>query len=71
MLYIFQILSAILIAVSIGSFLASRSTGRLMVGLIAAVLGVVCIVTGSWIALVAGVVVFLGYQATQRDTYAR
>ena len=71
MLYIIQILSAILIAVSIGSCLSAPRPARLVAGLIAVVLGAIGIVAGSWPALVAGTIVHLGYQATQRDNYAR
>lgn len=60
MLYVYQVLAAILIGLSIGAIVVSRSHKALMLGsLVAIVLGVVTIAMGTWVPLAVGVAVFL------------
>jgi len=59
MLYVIQILAAILIGVSIGAVLGPRSPARFIGSLIAIALGLITIVSGAWIYLAAGTVIFL------------
>jgi hypothetical protein len=66
--YVIQILSAILIGISIGALLGQRTNVLLVGSLIALALGIAAIVTASWIILVIGVAVFLVAQAMQGST---
>lgn len=59
MQYVIQILSAILIGLSIGVILGPRYAVRLAGSVIAIALGAITIFTGNWVYLVAGTVVFL------------
>ena len=59
MIYIYQILSAILIGVSIGSLLGSRNPIRMGGAVIGIVLALITIFTGSWIYLLIGTAIFL------------
>lgn len=68
MLYIIQILSAILIGISVGAIASQRNTLLLSVSIIAIILAGVTIVTGSWILLAIGTAIFLIGQGAQRDT---
>lgn len=59
MLYVIQVLSAILIGVSVGSLMALRTPTRLIGCLIAIALGLVSIFTGAWLYLAIGTAIFL------------
>lgn len=59
MQYIIQILAAILIGTSLGTILGPRSNLLFMGCLVAIALGVLTIITPSWLPLVIGTVVFL------------
>lgn len=59
MLYVIQVLSAILIGVAIGSLLGSRHTLRLGGSAIAIALALITIFTGSWVYLAIGTAIFL------------
>ena len=59
MLYVIQVLSAILIGVSIGAVLGPRQPIRLGGSAIAVVLALIAIFTGSWVFLAIGTAVFL------------
>jgi len=59
MVYVIQVLSAILIGIAIGAILGARNPMRLGTSVLAIVLGLVTIFTGSWIYLAIGTVIFL------------
>lgn len=59
MLYVIQVLSAILIGISIGAILGLRTPMRLGGSVIAIALGVAAIVTGAWLYLAIGTAIFL------------
>lgn len=67
MLYIYNVLAAILIGMSIGAAMGQRNNAALVTGLIAAVLGVVTFFMNSWIPLAVGTAIFLIGQGMQRD----
>lgn len=69
MVYVFQLLAAILIGTSIGAVLSPRNNILLFGSVIAIALGVVTLIIGSWVALAIGTAVFLASQATQRDDF--
>lgn len=67
MQYIYQILAAILIGLSVGALLSKRNT-TLMVGSLAGIaLGAVAMFFPSWLPLAIGAAVFLATQFMQRD----
>ncbi|MFA7670223.1 MAG: hypothetical protein WCX93_12830 [Burkholderiaceae bacterium] len=59
MQYVIQVLSAILIGLSIGVILGPRYPVRFIGSLIAIALGLISIFTSSWVYLAAGTAVFL------------
>lgn len=60
MLYVYQVLAAILIGLSIGAIVVTRRNKVLLTGaLLGVVLGVATIVMGSWEPLAIGVAIFL------------
>lgn len=63
MQYVIQVLSAILIGVSIGVILGPRYPVRFLGSIAAIVLALIAIFTGAWVALAAGTVVFLAVVA--------
>lgn len=63
--YIIQILSAILIGIALGAIFGPRNNALLIGSAVAAVLGLIAIVTTSWIILAIGVAVFLLAQGMQ------
>ena len=67
MIYVYNLLSAILIGLSIGAAMGQRNSAALVTGVIAMVLAIVTIVTNMWIPLAVGVAVFLIGQGMQRD----
>jgi len=67
MIYIYNLLAAILIGLSIGAVIGQRNNAAKVTGLIAIVLAVVTIFTNTWIPLAIGVAVFLVGQGMQRD----
>src|SRR5690606_34967623 len=68
--YIIQLLAAILIGTAVGAVLSQRTQALLIGSVIAIVLGIVALVTASWIPLAVGVAVFLVVQGLQRDNYS-
>lgn len=68
MIYIYNLLSAILIGLSIGAVVGQRNSAAVVTGLIAIVLGAVTIITNMWIPLAVGTAIFLIGQGMQRDT---
>jgi len=68
--YIIQLLAAILIGTAVGAVLSQRTQALLVGSVIAILLGVVALVTASWIPLAVGVAVFLVVQGLQRDNYS-
>ncbi|KAA0892911.1 hypothetical protein [Pusillimonas sp. ANT_WB101] len=69
MVYVIQLLAAILIGTAIGAALSPRNNILLFGSLIAIALGVVTLITGSWVSLAIGTVVALASQGMQRDNY--
>jgi type IV secretory pathway TrbD component len=67
MLYVYNVLAAILIGISIGTLLTRRNSVLLTGCLAAIVLGIITAFVHSWIPLVIGVAIFLVVQAMQRD----
>lgn len=67
MIYIYNLLAAILIGLSIGAAIGQRNNAARVTGLIAIVLAVVTIFTNTWLPLAVGVVIFLIGQGLQRD----
>ncbi|TEA77519.1 hypothetical protein [Allopusillimonas ginsengisoli] len=68
--YVIQLLAAILIGTAIGAVLGPR-TKSLFIGSLAGIaLGVVTLVTASWIPLAVGAAIFLAAQGMQRDPIA-
>ncbi len=65
--YVIQLLAAILIGTAIGAALGPRNKALFIGSLIAVALGLVTLVTASWIPLAAGTIVFLVVQSMQRD----
>jgi len=59
MLYVIQVLSAILIGLSIGAILGVRTPIRLGGSVIAIALGLAAIFTGAWLYLAIGTAIFL------------
>ena len=59
MVYVIQVLSAILIGLAIGAVLGPRTPIRLASSAAAVALGLVTIVTGAWIFLAIGTAIFL------------
>ncbi|GEM_PF-2020722 len=70
MLYIYQILAAILIGTSIGALMTRRNNVLLIGSLVGIVLGAVAMFFPSWPPLAIGAAVFLAAQFMQRDTKA-
>lgn len=68
--YIIQLLAVILIGTAVGAVLSQRNKALLIGSVIAIVLGIVALVTASWIPLAVGTVVFLAVQGLQRDNYS-
>ncbi|NYT57986.1 hypothetical protein H0A65_03515 [Alcaligenaceae bacterium] len=68
--YIIQLLAAILIGTAVGAVLSQRTQALLIGSVIAIILGIVALVTASWIPLAVGVAVFLVVQGLQRDNYS-
>lgn len=66
MIYIYNLLSAILIGLSIGAVIGQRNSAALVTGVIAIVLAVITIVTNMWILLAVGLAIFLVGQGMQR-----
>ncbi len=67
MLYVYNVLAAILIGTAIGAVLGQRNSLARITCLIAVILGVVSLFVASWIPLAIGLVVFLIGQGMQRD----
>ena len=67
MLYVIQVLAAILIGTAIGAAINPRNTVLRISSLIAAALGVVAVFMGSGLVLIVATVIFLGVQSLQRD----
>ncbi|MDS1140166.1 hypothetical protein RE432_06930 [Pusillimonas sp. SM2304] len=67
--YIIQLLAAILIGTAIGAVLGPRNKALFAGSLVAIALGLVSLVTASWIPLAIGTAVFLVVQGMQRDNY--
>jgi len=67
MLYVYNVLAAILIGTAIGAVLGQRNNLARITCLIAVVLGVVSLFVPSWIPLAIGLAVFLIGQGMQRD----
>ena len=59
MIYVIQILAAILIGISIGALFGNRSVPRVIGAIIGIVLGVITIFTGNWVFLAIGAGVYL------------
>src|SRR5690554_1579983 len=59
MLYVYNVLAAILIGLSIGAAVGQRNNAALVTGLIAVVLGAITFFMGSWIPLAVGTAIFL------------
>lgn len=59
MLYVIQVLSAILIGLCVGAILGLRTPVRLGGSVIAIALGAASIVTGAWLYLAIGTAIFL------------
>lgn len=68
MLYVIQVLSAILIGISIGAVLGPRTPIRLAGSAAGVALGLITIFTGSWIFLAIGTAIFLIAIGMGRDT---
>lgn len=68
MLYVIQVLSAILIGLSIGAVLGPRTPVRLAGSAAAVALALITIFTGSWIFLAIGTAIFLVTIGLGRDT---
>lgn len=69
MLYIYQILSAILIGIAVGAIFSQRNTLLLIGSVIAVALAITTMVSGNWVYLAVGVVVYLLVQSRQRDSF--
>lgn len=67
MFYIYQILSVILIAVSVAAYAGDRRVSILVASLISIACAAATIVTHAWWPLVPGAVVYFVVQALQRD----
>lgn len=67
MLYVIQVLAAILIGTAIGAAINPRNTVLRISSLIAAALGVVAVFMGSGLVLIIATAIFLGVQSLQRD----
>jgi len=67
MLYIYNVLAAILIGTAIGAVLGQRNSLARITCLVAVVLGAVTFFIDSWIPLAIGTVVFLIGQGMQRN----
>jgi len=67
MLYIYNVLAAILIGTAIGAVLGQRNSLSRITCLIAVVLGAVTFFVHSWIPLAIGTAVFLTGQGMQGD----
>lgn len=59
MLYVIQVLAAIQIGIAIGVLLGPRHTARMGSSVLAIILSLVTIVTGSWVYLAIGTAIFL------------
>ncbi len=68
--YIYQILAAILIGVSIGALMGQRNSILLTGAGAAIVLGAVAMFLPSWPPLAIGAAAFIAAQALQRDSRA-
>lgn len=68
--YIYQILAAILIGISVGALLGPRNNAMLVGCAAAIVLGLVALFVPSWIPLAIGIAIYLAVQFMQRDTAA-
>ncbi len=71
MVYVIQVLSAILIGIAIGALLGARPAARLVGSLAAIVLAILTIVTGSWMLLAVGVAIFLAAMLVPAGSTAR
>ena len=67
MLYIYNVLAAMLIGTAIGAVLGQRNSLARITCLVAVVLGAVTFFIDSWIPLAIGTVVFLIGQGMQRN----
>lgn len=67
MLYVIQVLAAILVGTAIGAAINPRNSVLRISSLIAAALGVVAVVMGSGLVLIIATAIFLGVQSLQRD----
>ncbi|TFL15188.1 hypothetical protein CSC67_00175 [Pusillimonas caeni] len=67
MLYIYNVLAAILIGTAIGAVLGQRNSLARITCLVAVVLGAVTFFIDSWIPLAIGTAVFLVGQGVQRN----
>lgn len=70
MLYVYNVLAAILIGTAIGAALGQRSGFARITCLIAVVLGAVTFFVDSWIPLAVGTAVFLVGQGTRATARA-
>ncbi|NYT84259.1 hypothetical protein [Pollutimonas harenae] len=68
--YIIQLLATILIGTAIGAVLSQRTKALLIGSVIGIVLGIVALITASWVPLAVGTAVFLVVQGLQRDNYS-
>jgi hypothetical protein len=67
MLYVYNVLAAILIGISIGTLLTRRNSVLLTGCLAAIALGIITAFVHSWIPLAIGAAIFIVVQAMQRD----
>lgn len=69
MYYVYNVLSAILIGMALGSMVGRHSSAIVLSGLVAIILAVAAyFFEPRWIPLALGLAVFLVGQATKRDT---
>ena len=67
MLYVIQILAAILIGLSVGALLGPRQGARMVGAIIGIATGLVTIFTGSWVILAIGTAIYLITMAMVKD----
>jgi diacylglycerol kinase len=67
MLYVIQVLAAILVGTAIGAAINPRNSLLRISSLIAAALGSVAVFMGSGMLLIIATAIFLGVQSLQRD----
>ncbi|HUH40784.1 MAG TPA: hypothetical protein VL024_07920 [Castellaniella sp.] len=70
MIYIYQILAAIMIGTAIGAMMTRRNNALFIGSAVAIALGVVTMFVPSWLPLAIGAAVFLATQFMQRDVPA-